>query len=132
MDKLEVICSTITKEADNILYKLGLINVLNKYGEVFITGSYYLNLMTWRDLDLYVDNSNMSNEDFFKLGYEIAAVIQPQRMQYRNEFVGKTQGLPMDLYWGVYTNIIEPNTWKIDIWAVDSKQLSDFKKQIVE
>lgn len=129
MDKLNELCSAITKEADCILYDLGLINVLNRYGEVFACGSYYLNLMVWRDLDIYVDNSNMQTEDFFNLGYEISSNIQPRKMSYRNEFIGKTQGLPKGLYWGIYTDIMKTDTWKIDIWAIDSEQLLDFKKQ---
>ena len=128
MENLENLCATITQEADKILYDLGLLSALKKFGEVFITGSYYLNLMTWRDLDMYIDKSNMSEKDFFKLGYSISSVVQPYRMSYRNELISKTKGLPEGFYWGVYTNIIQPNTWKIDVWAVDSKQLADFRE----
>ncbi|HEX2944847.1 MAG TPA: hypothetical protein VHT96_02705 [Clostridia bacterium] len=130
MSKLETMCSAIMKEADDILYKMSLLDELKKYGDVFITGSYYLNLMTWRDLDLYIDNSNMSNEHFFRLGHDIASIIQPHRMHYRNEFIGNSQGLPKGLYWGIYTNIIEPGTWKIDLWAVDSMQFAGFKNDV--
>lgn len=128
----EIKNSKIISEANYILNELGLYNVLKKYGKTFVTGSYFLQLMTWRDLDIYIDFSNMKDEHFFKLGYDLSALLKPYRMSYRNELIEKTPNLPKGLYWGIYTNSIDSDKWKIDIWAVDSKQFNQFKLEIKE
>ena len=56
MDALETQNTRLVGEADTILYDLGLYEVLEKYGEVVVTGSYSLSTMTWRDLDIYIIN----------------------------------------------------------------------------
>lgn len=49
---LEHTSSVIKKEADALLYEVGLAPLLSKYGQVFPTGSYALDLMTCRDLSV--------------------------------------------------------------------------------
>lgn len=120
----------IVKESDNILYNLGLKVTLDKYGETFVTGSYYLDLMTWRDLDIYVINDDFNKSDLFDLGKEIVEKLNPYKMIFNNECIRQRSGLPKGLYWGIYT-IIDGNEWKIDIWCVDSKQAKEFKKDII-
>ena len=38
------------EQANHILYDLGLLNELNKYGKEHIIGSVRMNLMAWNDL----------------------------------------------------------------------------------
>ena len=90
----------IKKEADQLLYEKGLFAVLQKFGTPHITGSYELNLMTWRDLDIYLESNKISEKDFFQLGGEVSSCLQPIKMHFRNEFLAKTNGLPLGLYWG--------------------------------
>ncbi len=112
----------IKEEADDILYSQGLFAILSKYGVPHITGSYSLNLMTWRDLDIYIQNENMSEAEFFQLGAEINKKYNPVKMSYRNERITQTKGLPPGLYWGVYSGNERNGAWKIDIWAVDENE----------
>ena len=135
----------IKNEADDILYRQGLLNMLSRYGIPYITGSYALSLMTWRDLDIYVQKENMSEADFFRLGAEINRHFHPVKMSYRNERIAQTKELPAGLYWGVYFGNERKDAWKIDIWAVDDKEcrkllkycddiaakLNTFSKQII-
>ncbi len=124
MHELEKLNSTIMNEANKILYDQGLLEILGKYGTPVLTGSYVLELMTWRDLDIYLESNDMTEVRFFELGRDIALCLKPRRMQYRNEFVGKTPGLPLGLYWGIYiTGLDFPEEWKIDIWALDSQEM---------
>ena len=44
---------TSIEEAKKLLISDGLQETLERYGSVLPTGSYALDLMTWRDLDLY-------------------------------------------------------------------------------
>lgn len=122
MDSLTALNDRIHEEADNILYKLGLIDILNKWGIPHITGSYALRLMTWRDLDIYLETDTMTEAEFFILGKTIEAALKPVKMSYRNERIARTKGLPCGLYWGVYLGNERNGAWKIDVWAVDAKE----------
>ena len=41
-------------------------------------------------------------------------------MQYRDERIVATPGLPRGLYWGVYLGDERKGAWKIDIWISDA------------
>jgi hypothetical protein len=112
----------IHKEADEILYTKGLDDVLSQFGIPHYTGSYALQLMTWRDLDIYLEADNLSEEKFFELGSLIAGSFNPVKMSFRNERIAKTPGLPVGLYWGIYLGDERNGAWKIDIWAMDPKE----------
>ena len=112
----------IRKEADSILYTQGLKLILDDYGTAHVSGSYELNLMTWRDLDIYLE-SNISEEQFFEMGNKLAQLLKPVKMSFRNERIARTKGLPNGLYWGIYLGNERAGSWKIDIWAVDTKEL---------
>ncbi|KKO51712.1 hypothetical protein [Paenibacillus sp. DMB20] len=55
----------IKNEAEEILYEHGLMRILERFGKIFVSGSYFLDLMTWRDLDIYLEGDNMNIETFF-------------------------------------------------------------------
>ncbi|MDB5209554.1 MAG: hypothetical protein JWQ30_381 [Sediminibacterium sp.] len=114
--------SVIREEADEILGKKGLLDILCSYGTPHISGSYQLNLMTWRDLDIYLEVENLSEIDFFGLGGKISAAFNPIKMSYRNEVVARTMDLPLGLYWGIYLGDERNGAWKIDLWAVDNTE----------
>jgi hypothetical protein len=110
--------TSIKKEADEILHEKGLLNILNSFGTPYVHGSYSLDLMTWRDLDIYLQADDISTTDFFVLGEKICSSFTPVKMSFRNELKGKTKGLPEGLYWGIYLGNERAGAWKIDIWAV--------------
>ena len=137
LSKLEELNSALVSEANKILYDYGLLQILSKYGKPIMQGSYVLNLMAWRDLDIHLENDEIDIKDFFKLGSEIATKLKPHRMSFRNELVGKTNNLPKGLYWGIYVQLEFPAEWKIDVWAIDSdqtkihcKELENLKRKI--
>ena len=133
MDDLEQLNSTIISEANQILHDHGLLHIIGKYGTPVLTGSYMLELMTWRDLDIYLATNELTEGKFFQLGNELASSLKPHRMHYRNEFIGSTPTLPAGLYWGIYTSSLGfPDEWKIDIWAIDSNQVNTLQRQIDE
>ena len=112
----------IHAEADEILDQKGLRKILKQYGVVHITGSYSLGLMTWRDLNIYLENDRMNEDDFFRLGGEIVASFKPVKMSFRNETIAKTEGLPRGLYWGIYFGDERKGAWKIDVWSMDKEE----------
>ena len=112
----------IRREADEILHQKGLLSLLKGYGIPHIAGSYVLQLMTWRDLDIYLEADEIVEARFFHLGGQIAATLCPVKMNFRNERIGQTEGLPRGLYWGVYLGDERRGDWKIDIWTLDRDQ----------
>ena len=112
----------IRREADKILHQKGLLSLLMRYGIPHIAGSYVLQLMTWRDLDIYLEADEIVETRFFHLGGQIAATLCPVKMHFRNERIGQTEGLPRGLYWGVYLGDERRGDWKIDIWTLDGDQ----------
>lgn len=129
INELEKLNAGLKSEADMVLYEYGLLGILKKFGKPIIHGSYSLNLMTWRDLDIYLENDGMDIEQFFNLGMRIAEKLKPRRMSFRNEFIGKTTDLPRGLYWGIYALLSFSDEWKIDIWALDSDQIKTHTKK---
>ncbi|MBN1641665.1 MAG: hypothetical protein JXA09_10555 [Anaerolineae bacterium] len=110
-------------EADALLVERGLRDLLSTCGDVHVTGSYVLQLMAWRDLDLYLVAQEMGVDAFFALGKRIARLLQPQRMHFRDERIAQTPGLPRDgLYWGIYLGDVRAGAWKIDLWAIDGAE----------
>lgn len=118
----------IKNEADSMLFEKGLIDILSSFGTPYVHGSYLLDLMTWRDLDIYLQVENFSITDFFMLGEKICHSFEPLKMSFRNELKGKTQGLPNGLYWGVYLGNERAGAWKIDIWAVNQLECQNLLK----
>ena len=112
----------IRTEADTLLQG-GLRDVLASYGAVHIVGSYALQLMVWRDLDVHLVPPSLDRHDFFEFGDRIAELLAPHRMQFRDERIARTRGLPVGLYWGVYLGDGQARTWKLDLWATDQRGL---------
>ena len=129
MNEFEKLNLVLISEANTILYDYGLLEILEKYGNSIIHGSYALNLMTWRDLDIYLETDEITVKTFFNLGVDIATKLKPHRIHYRNELIGETPNLPKGLYWGIYTKVAFLELWKIDIWAMDSKQLTHYREK---
>ena len=124
-DDLILLNEQLHAEADHILDKKGLRKILDRYGTVHVTGSYSLGLMTWRDLDIYVQNENLKEQEFFELGKEIVSLLNPVKMSFRNEKITKTKGLPVGLYWGIYLGDEKRGAWKIDIWGLIGKECEE-------
>ena len=104
----------IKVEADDLLVNLDLLKILQNFGEVIITGSYSLDLMIKRDLDISLVNENMSIGKFFELGQSLNVCLNPHSMYFRSTIMKPIDNRPPNsLYWGVQTEY-----WKIDLWQV--------------
>jgi len=112
----------IKQEADEILYGKGLVDILSPFGKPHVHGSYSLDLMTWRDLDIYLEADTLSETEFFAIGEHICKAFSPVKMSFRNERKAKTPGLPNGLYWGIYLGNERAGAWKIDIWTVSAME----------
>ncbi|MDP9313258.1 MAG: nitrous oxide reductase accessory protein NosL [Chloroflexota bacterium] len=108
-------------EATRLLQN-GLLDVLQQYGSPHVVGSYALDLMVWRDLDLQLVTDDLNLAQCFTLGGALASLLMPVRMHFRNEHIARTPGLPQGYYWGLYLGETAHGGWKIDVWATDRDQ----------
>ena len=125
----------LRKEADDLLHGRGLLQLLEGYGTPHVVGSYSLELMAWRDLDLYLENDRTTETEFFELGGRLASLLRPTNMRFRDTRATPVEGLPPGMYWGVYMDRGIEDAWKIDIWALDSEQskrLIDFQDDLAK
>lgn len=104
----------LKEEADFILQAVSLYEILQPYGRVVPTGSYYLDVMIYPDIDLYI--SRVSVEALFAIGGRLAACDLVYQVVFEKS---QTARLPGGLYlkpriaygeWG--------RPWKIDIWSL--------------
>jgi hypothetical protein len=106
----------------------GLRAVLARHGEPHVIGSYSLRLMTWRDLDIHLVRDELDVQAFFALGGELATLLKPHRMHFRDETLVRTSGLPKGLYWGVYLGDEKAGAWKIDVWATGREDFESVRR----
>jgi len=104
----------LKKEADMLLLKTEVLNLLSEYGGVQLTGSYKYNLMTWPDIDICLEIKSLKREMVFEIGQRLSAIPNVGTMYFRDEFVLRTAGNPLAMFWCV--EIFEgPTKWKIDV-----------------
>ena len=105
-------------EADFILDLIRLDDILRPYGKVFPTGSYFLNVMVYPDIDLYIPK--VSIDQLFMIGARIASCELVTQVVF--ERTDDPVNLPGGLYlksrvrygeWG--------RPWKIDLWSLEEK-----------
>jgi hypothetical protein len=111
---------TLRAEADALLYAGGLQRLASEYGTLHVSGSYALQLMTWRDLDLYLEAPDLTVEAFFALGARIASLLSAWKMFFTNHRQQPTAEGLRGLYWGIRLGEVTAEQWKIDLWALDS------------
>lgn len=112
--------AALRAEADGLLASTGLKDLLSRSGIVYIGGSYALRLMTWRDLDIYLEAPDITVSQFFALGSRIAELLDPWKMFFTNNRARLEPKYPPALYWGIRLGDIRRGAWKIDLWALDS------------
>jgi hypothetical protein len=105
----------LRQEADLLLGFVRLNDILCPYGKIFYTGSYFLDVMVYPDIDLYI--SKVSIDELFEIGAQIAACELVIQVVYERS--GDPVYLPDGLYlksrldygeWG--------RPWKIDLWSL--------------
>lgn len=115
MNEILIKSQAIKKEAEELLSKYKVLETLQNFGEVQFTGSYELDLMYKKDIDLSIINDNLTVEDFLQLGKELIDKLSTPTVYYRNTRITPIAQRPENgLYWGINTG-----DWWIDIWAMN-------------
>jgi hypothetical protein len=116
----------LREEADLVIQEVNLYEALNSYGRIVSTGSYFLNLMMYPDIDLYI--SKVSIHQLFEIGAQLATSEKVFQVVFEKS---RTPRLPGGLYlkarieygnWGRF--------WKIDIWSLKDSVIDEKMKEI--
>jgi len=133
MNELLHYSKMIKHEADGLLSNFKVIETIRRFGQVKFTGSYELDLMYKKDIDISLINDDLSVERFTQLGKELIDRMNTPSVFYRNTRVIPVERRPEDsLYWG-----IQSGEWFLDIWAMSNEAyikaenyISDIKKKL--
>lgn len=112
----------LRQEADVVLNTIGLMDILRPYGVVYPSGSYFLDLMVYPDIDMYI--TKVSLEQLL----EIAACVT--RHESVTQVVFERSDDPELLPEGLY---LKPRVrygdwgrpWKIDIWSLQETVIQE-------
>lgn len=120
----------IRDEAGELLNKEGLLKLLASFGTIRVIGSYTLDTMTWRDIDISMVLPNRQDIALFlEIGTKIAMKFQITKMSYSNHFIRNFPGFDHGLYWGILL-LYNEQEWKIDLWGYGesdfNSHMSDF------
>jgi hypothetical protein len=116
----------LKEEADFLLQAVNLYKILQPYGRITPTGSHYLDVMIYPDIDLYL--SPVSVEELFAIGGQLAACDLVFQVVFEKS---QTARLPGGLYlkprirygeWG--------RLWKIDIWSLADELIDEKMAEI--
>ena len=128
MDKYLKQSRLIKKEANNLIEKFNLAYIISQYGHLHYTGSYELDLMYKKDIDISLVNNNLAVEEFSQLGKVLIDKLNTPSVYYRNTRITPVEKRPENaLYWGVKTG-----EWWIDIWAMNESVYKRAESYIAE
>jgi hypothetical protein len=114
-NELQNLSQQVKKEADLLLKKTGLIELLEKYGDVHKRGSYELDLMIDGDIDIYVIDEQFSKERAMKCLNELIANNDFRGYVFYDFVKRRKNGFPKGYYLGLRTRLNDKK-WNIDIW----------------
>lgn len=112
------------EQANHILYDLGLLNELNKYGKSHIIGSYRMDLMAWNDLDINVENDSMSLPKLYQLTNFILENFNPTWYEAKKEI--NEQG--NKVWFHGFEFYLNNELWNVDIWFLDKNTIGNAEK----
>ena len=113
MDPIER-AGILRQEADVLLRKLHVYEIVSEYGTLTPTGSYFLDVMVYPDIDFCI--SQLSIEQLFSIGGKLAASPLVYEIVFQKS---RDESLPGGLYLKPriqYGNWERP--WKIDFWSL--------------
>src|SRR4030042_6024033 len=112
----------LRQEANVVLGLVRLYDILRLYGKVCPTGSFFLDVMGYPDIDLYLTKVNL--EQLFHIGAKLARCNLVTQVVF--EKTDDPVNLPNGLYLKLRMNYGDwGRPWKIDIWSLDEKVIMD-------
>ncbi len=132
-DDVLQIAGRLRQEADELIHRRGLGEILSSFGRVWYRGSYEMDTMVWPDLDIHMvmEPEPLCVEAFFMMGSRIAELDGVSSMRFDDCARHPREGLPEGLYWDIRLAIESRKIpWKIDIWSTRSVALELAKSEV--
>ncbi len=111
-------CMSIQEKADVFLAKKNIRNILHKYGDPTIVGSYRMQIMTWNDLDFYMSLTDFDIDHYYGLVRELINVLKPIRFDGICNPDKKLFFIGMEI-------LHDEERWNIDIWWKNEREIAD-------
>lgn len=101
--------NTIQEKADAFIAQNNLIEILQRYGNTTLVGSYIMKIMTWNDLDVYMDLADFHPDKYYNLIAELVLKLKPVRYDGICNAEKDTYFLGMEIMY-------KGERWNLDIW----------------
>lgn len=101
--------------ANKILYEKGLWDKLCQIGTPHIIGSYKMDLMAWNDLDIDIENDQMSMDKLYDLTQFIIQNFRPKWYEAKEEINDQQK----TVWFQGFESIVEGELWNLDLWFFD-------------
>ena len=101
--------NTIQEKADAFIAQNNLIEILQRYGNTTLVGSYIMQIMTWNDLDVYMDLADFHPDKYYNLIAELVLELKPVRYDGICNAEKDTYFLGMEIMY-------KGERWNLDIW----------------
>lgn len=126
-DKLKEHSKKIKNQASTLLKSTNLLNILEKYGDVYMIGSYPLNIMYGPDIDIVVKAKDIRKSSIDALN-EIVEKELFRKIEY-GDFVKFPVEKRPNGYVLVLKSVVEKIKWEIEVWFLEdvSKQVNYHK-----
>lgn len=105
--------------AGYFLYDCGLLEELKKYGKPHIIGSYRMDMMAWNDLDIDIENDNMSMEQLYQLTSFILDRFHPTWYEAKQELAEDGERV----WFQGFETMITGELWNFDLWFFSKKKI---------
>lgn len=115
---------TRKEKADYFLYNCELLDELNKYGKPHLIGSYRMDMMAWNDVDIDVENQDMSLDKLYRLSAFITEKFKPTWYEAKEEISGDGK----KVWFFGFETMITGELWNFDIWFFDRETIYDALK----
>ena len=122
------------KSAATRLLSEGVEEILRRCGPVVYSGSYYLDLLAWPDIDIYTPYHASPEylSSFIQIGPDLVRSHDVVSLRFKNHVRFPAERFPKGLYWGARIRKNEEYTWKLDIWSLPldiiDQNLSELKR----
>jgi len=133
--ELEAQSQALKHEALELIETSGLLRLLeDRFGEAALVGSVDLDLMTWRDIDIYAPVERAAKDAFLALLPELGGRIEAGgyglvRAVFNDEWLVPRGDYGSGYYWGLRVRTAERDVWKIDLWGWDP---ATYARKLVE
>lgn len=132
MASLTETAESLHTEAYRLIESSQLLKLLHeKFGSSALVGGADFDLMTWRDIDVYVRAERDDLETFVEAAPAMHAALEragytPLRLTFNDEWARPRGSYGSGYYWGLRISDSADEVWKLDLWGWD-KQTYDQK-----